>query len=225
MDQFGRIVRGRIVRGRIVRSRPHTHNLTPRPLVQQLNPLKKRVTMLVTKKNYYLILRIKCNSSFKCPYFMQEKRTDKYVFFTSSLIERSVDHFQNLISCILLIRPFHSFYIHIYICIYVFFKKNSKLYQELWTKNSEILTSKNGFSLFSGLKMNIFHKITRVIYYTYFILFTRVIWFILRTRVMNKKQWYFNFTKWFFFVFGFQNEYFSKNYTSDLSHVLYFIYT
>jgi len=60
--------------------------------------------------------------------------------------------------------------------------------QELWTKNSEILTPRNGYSLFSGFKINIFHKITRVIYCTYFILFTRIIWFISKTRVMNIKQ-------------------------------------
>ena len=51
---------------------------------------------------------------------------------------------------------------------------------------------------------------------------------------MNKKQRNFNRKKWFSLVFGFQNKYFSKNYTtdllcqnytSDLLHVLYFIYT
>ena len=51
---------------------------------------------------------------------------------------------------------------------------------------------------------------------------------------MNKKQRNFKRKKWFSLVFGFQNKYFSKNYTSDLLchnytsellHVFNFIYT
>ena len=41
-----------------------------------------------------------------------------------------------------------------------------ELYQELWTKNSEIVTSKNGFSLVLGFKMNIFQKIKQQSYST-----------------------------------------------------------
>jgi len=37
---------------------------------------------------------------------------------------------------------------------------------------------------------------------------------------MNKKQRNFNLKKWFFLVFGFQNEYFSKNETSILFYCL-----
>ena len=44
--------------------------------------------------------------------------------------------------------------------------KKFELYQELWTKNSEILPSKNGFSLFLGFKMNIFQKMKHQSYST-----------------------------------------------------------